>query len=155
MRSLEGRRACRRYAVLRDPKDRGSCCLGGSFYFKTACASTAPSAKSNKAAAPNSKRSQEQIQMITAVIGRATPKAPAIVNSNADSKFALARASYPDMPLLHRSPGPRAGRWLLMVKERLMARWCSTRNDPIRGHGVAYRHFTSTIVGSREWVNLR
>jgi len=57
--------------------------------------------------------------MITAVMGRATPKAPPIINANADSKFASACTSYPAMPLLHRSPGPRAGRWLCMVKERL------------------------------------
>ena len=35
-------------------------------------------------------RAQEQIQMITAVTGRATPKAPPIINANADNKFASA-----------------------------------------------------------------
>jgi hypothetical protein len=53
-----------------------------------------------------SKRCQEQIQMITIAIGRAAPNAPPIINMNADSKFASACTSCPDMPLLPSSPSP-------------------------------------------------
>jgi hypothetical protein len=53
--------------------------------------------------APMSKHCQEQIQMITMVKGRATPIAPPIVNANADSRFASACSSIPDMLLLHRA----------------------------------------------------
>jgi hypothetical protein len=52
------------------------------------------------------KRSQEQIQMINTVMGKATPNAPPIVKANADSKFASACTSYLDIPLLHSSSGP-------------------------------------------------
>ena len=44
--------------------------------------------------------------MITMVKGRATPTAPPSVNASADSRFASACASFPDMPLLHRAPAP-------------------------------------------------
>jgi hypothetical protein len=57
--------------------------------------------------------------MINMVIGRAAPNAPPIIQANADSRFASARTSYPDIPLLHRAPAPCA-RWMRMVKERLM-----------------------------------
>ena len=69
-------------------------------------------------ASPMSKHSQEQIQMIIMVKGRAAPNAPPIINTNADSKFASACTSYPDMPLLHRAPAPWA-RWMCMVKKGL------------------------------------
>jgi hypothetical protein len=55
---------------------------------------------------PMSKHRQEQIQMITMVKGSATPTAPPIVNAKADSRFASACSSFPDMLLLHRAPAP-------------------------------------------------
>ena len=56
--------------------------------------------------------------MISTVIGTATPNAPPIINVIADSKFASACTSRPDMPLLQRAPAPQA-RWVRMVKKRL------------------------------------
>jgi hypothetical protein len=50
---------------------------------------------------PMPKRCQEQIQTITIATGKATPNAPPIINANAESKFASACTSCPDMPLLH------------------------------------------------------
>ena len=47
---------------------------------------------------------QEQTQIITSAIGRPAPKAPTIINVNAESKFASAWISRPDMPLLRRAP---------------------------------------------------
>jgi hypothetical protein len=41
--------------------------------------------------------------MITSAIGRPTPRAPAIVNANAESKFS-AWTSRLDIPSLHRAP---------------------------------------------------
>ena len=66
-----------------------------------------------------SKHCHEQIQMITMVMGRATPNAPPIIIANADSKFASAWTSCPDMPLLPSSPSPTRARWMCMVKKKL------------------------------------
>ena len=60
-----------------------------------------------KAAAPIATCDQEQIQMITMVMGTAAPNAPPIIIANADSSLASVCSSYPDMPLLHRAPAPR------------------------------------------------
>jgi hypothetical protein len=62
--------------------------------------------KQQGGSAPTSKRSQEQIQMITMVKGKATPNAPPMIIANADRKLASAFTSCPDMPLLHGSPAP-------------------------------------------------
>ena len=80
-----------------------------------------PSLQRNKqhgGGALSSMRRHEQIQMITIVMGTAAPKAPPIINANADSRFASAGPSFPDMPLLHRAPAPRAG-WIFMVNKGL------------------------------------
>ncbi|WP_298110198.1 hypothetical protein [Bradyrhizobium sp.] len=74
--------------------------------------------KQHGGGAPNSRRRHEQIQMITIVMGTAAPKAPPIINANADSRFASAGPSFPDMPLPHRAPAPRAG-WIFMVNKGL------------------------------------
>ena len=58
------------------------------------------------AAPPMPKHGQEQIQIITMVKGRATPTAPPIVNANADSRFAVACASFADMLFAPSSPSP-------------------------------------------------
>ena len=47
---------------------------------------------------------QEQTQIITSAIGRPAPKAPTIINVNAESKFASACISRPDIPLLRQAP---------------------------------------------------
>jgi hypothetical protein len=47
---------------------------------------------------------QEQIQIIKSAIGKATPKVPAIVSANAESKFTSAWTTRLDIPLLHRAP---------------------------------------------------
>jgi hypothetical protein len=74
--------------------------------------------KQQGGSAPMSKHCQEQIQMITMVKGRAMPTAPPIVNANADSRFASACSSFPDMLLLHRAPAPQA-RWMCVVNKKL------------------------------------
>jgi hypothetical protein len=56
--------------------------------------------------APVSRRGQEQIQMITMVMGRATPNAPPIIIANADSKLASACTSCPDIAVAPASPSP-------------------------------------------------
>lgn len=55
---------------------------------------------------------QEQIQIITTVIGKAVTSAPPIISTSADSGFESARIPSPDIPLLHRAPAP-AGRWYI------------------------------------------
>jgi hypothetical protein len=77
--------------------------------------------KKQQGSSAMSKRPQEQIQMITMVIGRATPNVPPIINANADSRFASACTSCLDMPLLHRATAPWA-RWMCVVNKRLTGR---------------------------------
>ena len=70
--------------------------------------------------------------MITMVKGRATPIAPPIVNANADSRFASACSSFPDMLLLHRAPAPWA-RWMRMVNKALTRSKEVCRRNPRTG----------------------
>src|ERR1700676_2296276 len=54
--------------------------------------------------------SQEQIQIITSAIGKPTPKAPPIINANAESKLSSAWTSRLDIPILHQAPTSTARR---------------------------------------------
>jgi hypothetical protein len=86
--------------------------------------------------------------MITMVIGKATPNAPPIINANADSKFASARTSCPDMPLLHRAPAPQA-RWMCMVNKELTRsnQACSTTLKWRSAFHLTIRYFLARLRG--------
>ena len=56
--------------------------------------------------------------MITSAIGRPTPNAPPIINTNAESKLSSAWTARLDMSLLHRAP--RASPVALRMNEKSM-----------------------------------
>jgi hypothetical protein len=104
--------------------------------------------KQHGGSVPMSERCQEQIQMITMVIGKATPNAPPIINANADSRFASACTSCPDMPLLHRAPAPQA-RWMCMVNKELTRskQACSTTLKSRSAFHLTIRYFLARLRG--------
>ena len=79
---------------------------------------------------------QEQAQIITSAIGRPAPKAPTIINVNAESKFASAWISRPDIPLLRRAPTGIARR------PRMNDQECRRREKVVTT--FEYRHLPET-----------